>query len=484
MARKNTEHTGPSRHGGIGDAAQSPELGTIASADSSRMAYIVRTMRGQTLPGVGRIRYAPSDLTILPVGTTVVIRYDLGLPVIDGVLDVPATPPEGAGITATGVAGFGTQTTDFQTGSFRGPNEPSDLLPGDTLIGNDSGARVGVLQGGVGILRGSGAAQIRAHVLHDLVEIISRNFRHVTDMGVQEIRNTDGRINMSFRGASDQTNEAGADEENWTVKFDLGSEGDMLNFELCTPQGQTLFKFHVDSNGRAELFGLDGVVIQSGNRNGEAQISEQGGDAQDIVHGDREVVTDGLLTETTQGTHAHTVDGAYSLVIGNDYSAVAVRDVGVSSGRNMSLTAAGDKLGAVALNVTAAGGNYETTVGQALYPTPKYALTTYKGNMEFKSSLGGNFMVDSLLGDFKSNTRKVLMNTLTPDSVILGGNALVAHVVRYEQLKVLIDTMAKIFDTHVHPHPVAPTGVPTVPMASLIRALILACKSLRVGVGG
>lgn len=479
----NADHVGHSRHGGIGAGMQHAELGTVVSVDSQRMAYTVRTMRGRALPGIGRIRYSPSDLSLLPVGTTVVVRFDLGQPLIDGVIDVPAEPAGSPGIPTTGVAGYGTQTTDFQTGSFRGPAEPSDLMPGDNIMGNLQGARVGVLEGGVGILRGSAAAQIRAYLLDDLVEIISRNFRHITDMGVSEIRNRDGRINMSFRGASDQTNEAGADEQNWTIKMDLGAEGDMFNFELCTPQGQTLFRFHVDSNGRCEIFGADGVVTQSGNRNGEAHITEQGGDSQDIVHGNRTVTTDGTVTEETQGTHTHTVDGAHTVAVGSDYSLGAVRDAGVSAGRGLTLTGAGDKLGGVAVNMMAPGGNFETTVGQLTFPTPKYSLTTYKGNIEFKSQLGGNFEVTSLLGDLKTNTKKVLMNTLTPDSVILGGNALVSHVVKYEQFKVLIDTIAKLFDTHVHPTPTGPSGAPVVPMSSVIASLILLCKSLRVGVG-
>lgn len=479
----NAEHPGNSRHGGLGSPQQSAELATVVSVDSQRMAYTVRTMRGRALPGIGRIRYSQADLALLPVGATVVVRYDLGQPFIDGVIDIPASPAGSPGIPATGVAGFGTQTTDFQTGSFRGPAEPSDLMPGDNIMGNASGARVGVMEGGVGILRGSAAAQIRAFLLNDLVEIISRNFRHVTDMGVSEIKNTDGRINMSFRGASDQTNEAGADEENWTIRFDLGAEGDMLNFELCTPQGQTLFRFHVDSNGRCEIFGADGVVTQSGNRNGEAHVTEQGGDSEDIVHGDRTVDTDGNVTETTQGSHTHTVDGALTVAVGSDHAIGAVRDVGVSAGRGLTLTGAGDKLGGVAVNMTAPGGNFETTVGQLAFPTPKYSLTTYKGNIEFKSQLGGHFMVDTLLGDLKTNTRKVLLNTLTPDSVILGGNALASHVVKYEQFKALIDTVAKLFDTHIHPTPTGPSGAPMVPMSSVIGALVVLCKSLRVGVG-
>lgn len=480
----NATHEGPSRFGGIGPTNHSAELGQVVSADPVRMSYTVRTMRGRPLQGVPRIRYSPDDLTILPRGTSVVIRYDLGLPVIDGVLDLPAAEPESGGIPATGVDSQGSASSDPLTGSYRGPGEPSDLLPGDTLLANKSGARAGVLEGGVALLRGSGMAQVRAHVLNDLVEIISRNYRHVTDMGISEVKNADGRVNWSYRGASDQTNEAAGSEENWTIRWDLGSIGDLLNFELTTPQGQTLFRLHVDSNGRAEIFGLDGVVIQSGSRNNEPHISEHGGDSVDTVHGARTVSTGSDVTETTQGSHSMTVDGTHTQMAGVDWAVSAVRDVGVSAGRNMNVVATGEKTGTTALNVSSLGGNYETTVGQPSYPSANYLVRTFKGNMTFRSSLGGNFLVESALGELHSTTRRAILETMAPDSVILGGNALVAHVAKFEQLEILLRAMMTAFDSHIHTLGGAPTSSPTVPMTLTLGSLIAPIRSVRVGVGG
>lgn len=480
----NATHQGPSRHGGVAAPPASAELGQVVAVDSARMAYVVRTLRGRPLTGVPRKRSSQADLALLPVGASVVVRFDLGFPYIDGVLDLPAAPSDDAGVPVTGVDGYSSPTTDFTTGNFRGPGEPSDLLAGDTVLGNKAGARVGVLEGGVAMLAGSGMAQVRAHALNDLVEVVSRNFRQVTDMGISEIKNTDGRINWSFRGASDQTNEAGADEENWTVRWDLGSEGDMLNFELTTPQGQTLFRFHVDSNGRAEIFGLDGVVIQSGCQNDEPHIAEHGGDSTDTVHGNRTLNTGGNRTETVEGQSTTTIDGGRSEVVGGDASTAAVRDIGISAGRNTHRTTAGAKDGSVALREAVLGGGYAVTIGQPAYPSPGYSLQTLRGDIDFESTLGGDFRVNTPTGNVKTNSRKVTLVTTLPDSVVLGGHSLASHVAKFEQLEVFLKALLKWCDTHAHP-PGAPVGgPPTVSASMLLSGLIAPIKSVRVGVGG
>jgi hypothetical protein len=490
MPDPNAARRGPSRTGGIEPTNHSAELATIISVDAARYAYNVRTHRGRSLPGLPRKRYSPADITILPVGTTVVVRFDLGLPYIDGVLDLPASPSTEQGVPVSEVGGIGgqgfNQTTDVNRGNYRGPSEPTDMLPGDTLMANSTGARVGALEGGVALLSAAQLAQVRAHVLNDLVEIISRNYRHVTDMGIFEVKNTDGRINMSFRGASDQTNEAGADEENWTCRMDLGSEGDMFNFELTTPQGQTLFRLHVDSNGRCEIFGLDGVVTQSGNRNGEPHIAEQGGDSIDTVHGARATNTGGDHLEVVEGDHRETVDGNATLLCGNDIQQAATRDLGLSAGRNAVVSVAGDKLGNTALTTSVQGGAYEVVVGQAAYPTPGYSLRTFKGDVAFRSTMGGAFKVDTPLGEINLRGRKAVINTMTPNSVILGGSALVSHVVKYEQLELFLKALLKMLDSHTHTSaaPGTPTSPPVVPFSAILSGMIKTLKSLRVGVGG
>lgn len=478
----NATHRGPARHGGVGrpTGISAPELATVTSVDTERYAYSVRTMAGQNLPGLQRKRSSPSDLAVLPVGTTVIVRFDLNFAYIDGVLSLPAEEATDTGIPVTGgsEASVNALTQNYASGAFRANGEPSDLIAGDHVMANKSGARVGVLEGGVAIMVASMLSQIRAHALRNLVEIIARNFRLVTDLGELKIENRDGRVNMSFRGASDQASESGATEQNWTIRMDLGSIGDLFNFELTTPQGQTLFKMHVDSNGRCNIFGLDGVVLQSGARSGEPAVTEQGGNFLDIVRGNREVLTDGNASSVVQGNTMRTVDGNETASVGNDSSATAVRDWGVSAGRDVSVTAGGKH------TTTVNDGDCTTKVGQPTKPNGRYAVETLRGRILLKSLQGGNIDIETLSGQAKVSARKIMLNATGSDSVVLGGEALVAHLARFEQLEILVNAMFTHFDAHTHPTPSGASGIPTVGMKMVLGRLVSAIKSLRVGVAG
>lgn len=473
------------RNGGLHGPAQTAEFGTVISSQPDRYTHSVRTSRGKTLHGVPRKRMSPSDLTVLPAGASVIIRYDLPLPYIDGCLDLPAVASQSPGTPlGAGNAGAGfNASTALNVGGYRGPHEPSDLQPGDHVLGNNSGVRVGALEGGVAILHASQYAQIRAHLLDDFVEVFSRNYRHITDMGIFKIKNDAGRVTMSFRGASDQRNEAATDEENWTIKMDLGAEGDLFNFQLTTPLGQDLFKMHVDSNGRCEIFGLDGVILQSGARNGQPHVDEHGGDHTELTRGDATREIQGNYVSTIQGSEAGSINGTKTESIGVDYAVQAVRDVGISSGRNFRIAAAGDLLGNPALSIESRGGDYVTQVGTPTFPTPKFTVTTFQGDMVFTSTLGGNINFKSLLGTQRSDVSKFVVNTLSLDSVVLGGTNIISHVAKYEQLEQLVRMLIQLLVTHVHPHPTAPTGVSTTPFSALAN-MLLPIKSTKVGVGG
>lgn len=478
----NATHDGPHRHGGVGRPTRgtTPEMGTVTSVDTERYAYSVRTMAGQNLPGLQRKRSSPSDLAVLPVGTTVLVRFDLNFAYIDGVLSMPAEEATDTGIPVTGgsEASVNALTQNYATGTFRSNGEPSDLVAGDDVRGNASGARVGVLEGGIAVLMGSLLSQIRAHSLRNLIEIIARNYRMVTDMGEFKIDNRDGRVNMSFRGASDQASESGATEQNWTIRMDLGAIGDLFNFELTTPEGQILFKLHVDSNGRCNIFGLDGVVLQSGARSGEPAVTEQGGNSRDIVRGDRAVETGGNASSVVEGDNVRTVDGNELTSIGNDSATSTVRDYSVAAGRDVLVTAGGRH------TTTVNDGDCKTTVGQATKPNGKYTVETLRGRILLKSLQGGNIDLETLSGQAKVSARKIMLNATGADSVVLGGEALVAHLARFEQLEILVNALFTHFDAHTHPTPSGASGIPTVGMKLVLGRLVSAIKSLRVGVAG
>ncbi len=476
------------------------ERATVISYQSDRYTATVRTDRGRTLTGVARMRSSPGEIVPLEAGSEVLLNFDYGQPIILGVLATPSSGVDaGRKFSVTDTEGFGGQglnKTSLSDGAdYRNAQEPDDLAPGDWVQMGPDGNAMGVLTGGVNVIRSNALSQIRTHFINDLVEIISRNFRHISDMGEFTVQNNDGRINMRFRGASDQRTEAGPDEEKWTIKFDLGAEGDLLNFELCTPQGQTLFRLHVDSDGACEIFGINGVAIHSG--------AQQSGVSTETVTGSKEINIEGNTTSSVGGDKTESVNGSvrtnvlndHQVLAGNDVQTQALRDMGISAGRNMYVGVQGNITGDDALTFDIESGDWIVDIGGPLSANPAsgHTLRTFAGSINYESLAGGNFNISSLLGEYKSRTRKATVSTFNlPDSVVLGGEALTSHLVKYEQLEQHLMLLYQLLDTHIHIEQgtatagvfpvVGVSGPPVVPFSPMLNPLILTLKSLTSGV--
>jgi hypothetical protein len=487
--------SGSGRSGGLGGQPRSGEYGTVIAYFADTYTSTVHTRRG-VLKGVPRLRSTPGQVSALEPGTEVLLSYDYGDPIILGLVTrLKSQDADTVPFSVVDVSGFGGEGENKDLsrtgGTYRLPGEPTSCMPGDWVQTSSDGNMLGVLAGGVNVMRSSAFAQIRTHLLNDLVEVFSRNYRHVTDMGEFTIKNENGRVNMRFRGGSDQKTEAGSDEENWSIKFDLGSDGDMLNLEFCTPKGQTLFKFHVDSDGQCEIYGINGVSINSGAANKGVSAEESTGNKAKKIHGNQSTVIDGSDTLEIGGNAKTAVTGNAAMSSGNDVSSQAARDYAISSGRSFFLAAQGTALGnAVVFDIDS--GDWVVDIGGplSLNPLSGYKMTTWAGNMEFTSMLAGNFVFNSLLGKFNSNTLEAKLNTLgIPNSVILGGPALTSHVVKYEQLQAHLLQLYAMLDTHTHPvvgtagpFPVVGTATPLPQFTAGLSASLPLLQSVTTGV--
>lgn len=487
------------RHGTIGDQHIRGEHATVINYQADTYTATLRTSRGRVLTNVPRMRSNPGDIVALEQGTEVLLNYDYGFPFILGVLASPTgIPSDVARHSVTDVEGFGGQGLNKKTsdsgGNYRLASEPDDIMPGDRVVMGTEGNHLGILTGGVNVLKSSALSQIRTHLINDLVEIFSRNYRHITDMGEFTIQNNDGRINMRFRGGSDQRTEAGPDEEKWTIKFDLGSEGDLFNLELSTPTGQTLFKFHVNSDGQCEIYGVNGVSINSGAANGGTSSEESTGNKRHKISGNVTTEIGGDSVATIEGNATTTVLNDQVTSAGNDIRSQALRDHATSAGRNVYVAVQGNPLGdAMVYDISA--GNWVVKIGSAtsLNPLSGFDMTTFSGNMAFNSTAGGNFKVTSLLGNLEATIKKAIISTnAIPDSVILGGNVLASHIVKFEQLEQHLLQLYNLLDNHIHLEtgtssaagiPVVGTsGPPVVPFAPLLQPQTITFKSLTTGV--
>lgn len=496
----NSEQSGRSRFGSTGNANRSGEFAVVIDYQPDRYTATVRTERGRVIQGVMRIMNSPGNIAPLQAGTQVLVTYGYGVPMILGVVSLPATLNlDTDSFSFTGVTGFGgegqNQAGGAPVGNFRAGNQPRDLVPGDWVQMGQDGQGFGVLEGGVTMMKSSPLAQIRTHLLEDLVQVISRNYQQFSDMGIFEIKNQEGQINMSFRGGSDQVTEAGPDEEKWTIRFDMGSEGDLLTFAITTPQGQDLFKLHIDGDGHVDVYAINGISVESNGRSGGDHRVTHTTDSVTEVRGERTVTVQGNNNIDISGGSTETVTGDRVQITANDHVITALRDLTLSSGRNGYFTFQGSG-NDPALSISTDTGGVAFTIGSpaAAANSSGLSIKTYNGNMAFAAQTTGDFTVDVSLGAVKTKSRTVIVDTSIPDSVTLGGSQLISNVAKFQEMQSMIQALLTALDTHVHTIPgtavaagFAPvtgsTSVPAIPISPQVSPLIPLVKSLTVGVG-
>jgi hypothetical protein len=443
-----------------GNAFKAPsnvvERGVIASCDALRHIYMVQLNSGQMLP-MARIRTHHGDLTLLTVGTFVVVTFALGNPYIMGVLppDTASTYSENPE-SITDVDGFGGNDPLLSRsfgGSSRGAGEPQDLAPGDFVAMSQDGASLSVLQGQVAQLRGSPLAKVQAFGDNDLVQIVAGVLRVITWMGESNVVNNKGKTSFIWRGGSDQLTQTGSDEEKYTIKLDVGHTGDMINFEVCTRSQQTVFKFHVSPQGAVELFAAGGFNQHSG-----ANVQQ--------IH---PVNFNGSVVETITGGASRTVsgdvqerhDGSRTEVIASDHSVTVGQDQAINVSRNRRVATGGDNIEEVAGKRKIS--SFEENTTEILGPGKAHTIRT----------IGGAHQVLTTGGAITMNPGPGTFSVLASPEMISLGTGAVSHAVKWEEMNVALQAMAIQLSTMhallaAHVHPAGPfTPDPTLsPLAS------------------
>ena len=472
------------RRGGVGDQNTSGAQGTVTDYRADTYTATVATADGRVIPGVGRMRSHPGDIAALPVGTEVLISWDWGFPIIVGIFPLPSGKNKGtATVSATDISGVGGQGENqsiLPEGNYRNPGEPTDFIPGDIGTVGPEGNILAALTGGVNMLKSSPLSQIRTHLVNDLVEIISRNYRHITDMGESTITNENGRVNWCFRGGTDQRSETSGTEEKWTIRMDMGAVGDIFNLEFTTPKGQTLFKFHVDASGHCEIFGVNGVNISSGSRFDGGHSEEHSGNSTTAINGSKSTSVGGAQQSAIAGNATQDVGGDLTQTVGNDWGVQALRDMVISAGRQMIVSAQGSLIpGGTALTFDIENGDWVVDIGAPTSPLSAFKMTTFKGDISHECTAAGDITNTTLLGNISNTSRAFKADTLgIPDSVVLGGAVLTSHLVKWEELYAYLSALHVALDTHVH----GPPGSPPSPIGAPLTGLLLGLKSLTTGV--
>lgn len=369
------------------------ELATVLAYHAGTHSADVRTLGvgGRPLYDVAQLKTAPGDFTLLETGNTVVISWELGfMPIITGVLDIVGRPLEALGKTSlTGTDNVGTEDPLQPVNganNYRPANAPPDLMAGDWAHVGDRGQAVAVLKGGVAYL-GSPTAQVRSLGLAGLLQFIGQRMQSLTDFGRWETTNDQGKTSFILRAGSDQATQSGFDEEHWTIRVDLGATGNLFNFEITTPEGQTLFRFHVGPDGRFELYGAGGHDISSGKSAGGTH--DHLGDQTTTVAGSDSKTVDKDITHTAGGKIIESAGTDRSSTVGNDESHTVNRHKTRSIGGKLTEVVAGGaakdaKEGQVAKETVVLNGDYSIDIGDP----DKQASSSAKQALKVKTHSG------------------------------------------------------------------------------------------------
>lgn len=421
--------------------------------DASRHAYRVVTASGRTFT-VGRLRTHPGDNALLPVHTPVRIDYSLGEPYIDAILPAEVPLDGETNSNATGAAGHGGSDAVLNRNlgaSFRAPGEPSDLVPGDQSIRSPDGASVSALHGKVAAMVGSPMAQMRVFGTTDTAEIIAGMLRVITWMGESRYVNEEGKTSFVWRGGSDQLTESGPDEERYTLRLDVGHRGDLFRFEVTTPDGQPVFRLHVDPRGKVSILAADGLTSIVGRETASRFV--------DQVQGSRETVTEGTASARVAGDATHTYQGTHTTTTSGLNSEIDLHDRAQRVNRNLNVSIGADEVRNVG------GDRTQTVVGDDTF------------------HVRGNFTLDAINIEFTATRGcKVTSPTahLNSPAVKVGRNP-VSHGVKFEQMQTALNALnadvtglKQLLRAHVHPVVLTPTPQALIsPMLTGLQSFVL-----------
>lgn len=138
-------------------------------------------------------------------------------------------------------------------------NQYYDKIGGDIIYNTSSGNMLGVLRGGVNIMKTSELCQLLQFYEDDLTRIVSRNFELFTDLGTHGIYNEEGKTRIHLKGSTGRNSKYNAREEKYEFEFQLGAckvGGDtdsfFMTFEYKTAGSETLL-FSIGKDGTALL---------------------------------------------------------------------------------------------------------------------------------------------------------------------------------------------------------------------------------------
>ena len=438
------------------------------------------TEKGRFLAGVPWPNNA-GEISVPKRGDKYTVMYELGTPML-----LPITPDAQGGsqknsararqpVSVTPVVAVGGNDNVYVgkgDNNVRG-DKPRDVVSGDWLKMGDLGNLIGVLEGGSVVVKAADLAQIIATQAKNMLRLVGQNLSVYTGAGSLDFKTEDGKTSIVLRAGADCDTESNPDQENFRIRCELGDEGELVDFRVTDGNGRSLYRMHVDPDGRVETDMAQRVESVAG-----SSWDAVDGDRTESTEGNKTEVIGGSSTTTTVGSSDHSTSGSHRIRSGNDVSVSAAHDMLMSAYRNMVTSASGDVTsGDPAMLFTVANGDVRFDVGN---PAAGDAQVRQSGFVV--DTLTGNITMSSVLGT-------VSLNSPRPGGVKIGGapGAGPFSAVLYETLSLFMDIFGAMIDTHVHFHPdlgLIPTAPPFIPPYTMSKGVLASARSTYVKIGG
>lgn len=462
------------------------ERGIIVGVDTRRHAYRVQLANGGPISSMGRIKQGAGDLDLLSVGTPVRVDFSLGEPYIDGVLPI-SLPEDSEEIVETIGDPNSPTASDLSQNdygvNYRVAGEPTDLIAGDCVMRAPQGALVAALNGRLAFMRGSRLAELALHGDGNHGELRTGTWRHWSWMGYSEIENSNGAMNYRWRGSPRQVTPTTGDSVRYAVQLDVGAAGDLIDLKVVNSTNQTLFRLHVNPQGRCEMFAAGGIDQTGGGLNGQPHIERRHGDSQLILRGNRIETVEGRHQVVSQSGHTSEVIGDRTLHTSQDLVIETGRQLELHTGRSKLETVGGDLTLTVGtpgasndlterifadVSRTVTGGVTETVVGsRTTNSTGSHSDTV--ATTRTLTSLGATSLVGGTVSLTSTSGGVSLSSSVPVNGIRLGSGT--SHVTKWEQLIPILQALVTMIDGHTHivtpaagPIPAMatpPTGSPT-----------------------
>jgi hypothetical protein len=330
---------------------------------------------------------------------------------------------------------------------------PKDLMPGDKILMGKLGNMLGILAGGVSILKASPLSQIILTKFNDTVKVVSRNFELYSDFGRLRMLNKDGVTSFEMSGNDTREKSNAHNDSAWDYTAKLGGKN-LLELVL----GKGKFSWVVNRDGHSQISTAKSFSIDM-NSPPEIKIfgnsvSAVDGHREEFITGNKQKVIKGTDTEKT-GRKVYVNSGAHNEVITGTVDRHH-RGVTKEFTQGTGITS----ISTTGRETIVAAGDYAIDIGNPLHlgiPAPAllaqaktgdYKVDTFAGDFVFSALVKGNFEFNTLLGDatFSTIAGDVGMSTAAGNvdmSTLLGDVAMTTLVGNAELSTALGDVEVK-----------------------------------------